>query len=581
MDTPLHVDTIWNSLRPLGNYQRCQIAYLLFMVMFQIAAVVLNFVLYGHVPDFKCNPLHEPLSTYGLPDAGENRTSYEVTYGKCEISVVTNTTNGTLLGTSTLSCKEGYFFDKTEGTTIISEWNLVCDQSGVGELGQTLVMAGQIVGATLFTSLADRYGRKPVFVSTHLLLFIMSLSLTFVPTFVVFAIMRFVIGALQQGMGLAMSIMTLEIVPQEHRGAVGALGQFAWTAFVVILAGIGYFMRNLSWRYIQLVTALASFHALASYWIVDESLRWLIANNRKDEAMKVIQRVARINKVSKAQVAEVMLLLSDGHEPGNRVSCNSRSEGLQPLNGHVVSPLQDVSDDTQDDTYTIATRMSDSSDKTNVIDLFRHRLLLKHSLILWFVWCTNSLTYFGLYLTSSSLTGNRHLNFFLNGLVELPGAFLYALLVNRLGRKRCCVLFHAVTGVALILSVVLLQIAGDNANSSLSILSTVLNYVGKLGIAASFALLFLYTPELYPTNLRNIGLGICSAAARIGGMIAPYSNIFASYVIWGPGVAFGICCILVAFLTLLLPETNGKELPQTVEDYNDWVKRKPKAAQTI
>ncbi|XP_033750920.1 solute carrier family 22 member 3-like isoform X2 [Pecten maximus] len=576
MNENVAVDSVWDSLGPFGKYEKIIIIYLL-VTSFQFACVDLNYVIYGHVPDFQCSPLHEPLSKYGLPRAEENGTGYEITYGKCDISVLTNTTNTT--STSILSCKEGYSFDKNEGTTIISEWNLVCDQSGVGELGQTLVMAGQIVGATLFTSLADRYGRKPVFVSTHLLLFVMSVSLTFVPTFVVFAIMRFVIGALQQGMGLAMSIITLEIVPQQYRGIVGAIGQFAWTAFVVILAGIGYFMRNLSWRYIQLATALVSVHALASYWIIDESLRWLIANKRKDEALKVIQRVARINKVSQSDLADVTQLLSDDHEPTNRVSCNSRPQGLQPVNG--VSPVPDSSEDTQDDTYTIETRLSDSVDKPTFIELIRHKLLLKHSLILWFTWCTNSLTYFGLYLTSASLTGNRHLNFFLNGLVELPGGFLYALLVNRIGRKRCSILFHAVTGVALILSVVLLEVAGDDVNTPLSILSTMLNYVGKLGIAASFALLFLYTPELYPTNLRNVGLGFCSAAARIGGMIAPYSNIFASYVLWGPGVVFGICCILVAFLTLLLPETNGKELPQTVEDYNDWVKQRPNASQAI
>ncbi|XP_060068863.1 solute carrier family 22 member 3-like [Ylistrum balloti] len=573
---PDSVDKIWQTLKPCGFYQVSQLAYVL-TGLGQIAAVVLIYVIIGHVPDFTCSPLQEPLSQYGFTDAGDNSSTYEITYGKCEISVLANTTNGTSQDEYILPCREGYSFDKNEGTTIISEWNLVCDQSGVGELGQTLVMTGQIVGATLFTSLADRYGRKPVFVSTHLLLFIMSLSLTFVPTFVVFAIMRFVIGALQQGMGLAMSIITLEIVPQQYRGLVGALGQFAWTAFVVILAGIGYFMRNLSWRYIQLATALMSFHALASYWIIDESLRWLIANKRKDEALKVIRRVARLNKVSEADVAGVTQLLSDDQELTNLVSCNNRAHpALQPLNGNAGN-----FDENEDDTHTVETRLSESVDKPTFIDLFRHKLLLKHSLILWFIWSTNSMTYFGLYLTSTSLTGNRHLNFFLNGLVELPGGFLYAILVNRIGRKKCSILFHAMTGVALIVSVTLLEITGDNVNSPLAILSTVLNYVGKLGIASSFALLFLYTPELYPTNLRNVGLGLCSSAARIGGMIAPYSNIFASHVIWGPGVVFGICCIIVAFLTILLPETNGKELPQTVEDYNDWVKQKPKTADKI
>jgi len=78
------------------------------------------------------------------------------------------------------------------------QWNLVCDQQGVGELSQLVVMAGQIVGGTVFTSLSDRYGRKSVYVPAYMLFFILSLALAFVPLFAMFVVLRFILGALLQ-----------------------------------------------------------------------------------------------------------------------------------------------------------------------------------------------------------------------------------------------------------------------------------------------------------------------------------------------------------------------------------------------
>ena len=45
-----------------------------------------------------------------------------------------------------------------------------------------------------------------------------------------------------------------------------------------------------------------------------------------------------------------------------------------------------------------------------------------------------------------------------------------------------------------------------------------------------------------------------------------------SYAVWGPGVLFGICCILAMFLMFLLPETAGRILSQTIEEMEIWTK---------
>jgi OCT family organic cation transporter-like MFS transporter 4/5 len=44
----------------------------------------------------------------------------------------------------------------------------------------------------------------------------------------------------------------------------------------------------------------------------------------------------------------------------------------------------------------------------------------------------------------------------------------------------------------------------------------------------------------------------------------------AYYVEWGPGVVFGICCLVVSFLCFFLPETRNRPLPQTLAEIENW-----------
>ena len=58
--------------------------------------------------------------------------------------------------------------------------------------------------------------------------------------------------------------------------------------------------------------------------------------------------------------------------------------------------------------------------------------------------------------------------------------------------------------------------------SALEPLTIALALVGKLGPAGAFGVIYVFSAELYPTVLRNAGMGASSCVARFGGMVAPY-----------------------------------------------------------
>ncbi|KAK3094450.1 hypothetical protein FSP39_001873 [Pinctada imbricata] len=516
----------------------------------------------SYTPPFRCKDLQGNLSDYNTGLQG-NVSDFWIGYDKCELTIhSSNHTPPPYTGMKpkTYDCLNGYHYDYDDGETVTMEWNLVCDKSGLGEFSTTMVIIGICIGGVIFTGLADRFGRKTVAVYTHILLLVCNVALTFMPIFAAFAGLRLFIGAFQQGLGLSTAITLIEMFPVEWRGFLGLPGALNWTFCVCTLALFAYIMKSLSWRYLQIVLSLVSIHALFGNWILDESLRWLVANKRYKEAANNIRKAAKWNKKDAEKILPLLYTKNQESDPLNEADKedNAYTKVKTKPNFSEVHSKEGMK--------------QDSSNRYTMMDILRNKILLRNSIILWYTWLVNSGVYYGLFLISGDLSvGNRYLNFFINGLVEIPAAFMYYALINRIGRKYTSVVFHGIAGVSLILSVVFLMVSTKSGDTA-SIVSLIFSYAGKLGISASFNTVFIYTPELYPTNLRNLGIGLASAAGRVGGVLSPYSTILMRNIAWGPGALFGSACLLAMALMFLLPETGSYVLPQTIEEMEAWVK---------
>ncbi|NXU00843.1 S22AD protein, partial [Buphagus erythrorhynchus] len=90
--------------------------------------------------------------------------------------------------------------------------------------------------------------------------------------------------------------------------------------------------------------------------------------------------------------------------------------------------------------------------------------------------------------------------------------------------------------------------------------TTVLATIGKFAASASFSTSYVYAAELFPTVVRQTGVGLCSMSARVAGILAPLISPLAQYHGAIPMAIFGSAPVLGGLLCVLLPETHGTEL---------------------
>ncbi|XP_028393936.1 organic cation transporter protein-like [Dendronephthya gigantea] len=398
-------------------------------------------------------------------------------------------------------------------TSIVTEWDYVC---GVDKykipLTKSIFYVGKFFGAYMFGWISDRYGRRVVFFVTAFIQFVSSLATTFSSDYYMYMILRLPIGICSGGNFMVGFLLATEMVGVKQRNWANGVMQGGYGVGIALQALLGYLLRN--WRHFNLLITLPNVLFILYWWWMPESPRWLVARGRTDEADKILVKIGKQNK---------MKLSREIH------------------------------------TDDIPHEKSASQKTYHIGHLFSTKRLRKITCIEGFSWLVTSLVYYGLSFNVDDLAGNVYLNFALSGLVEIPAYLLATILVNRIGRRIPLVLYFLIGGVALLST---LPIVLTGKDKELKGLVMTLSLVGKFTISACFYQVYIHTAELYPTVIRNNGMGFASLCSRIGGICAPF--IVDGTPTAFPYVVFGSASILAGLLSLLLPETKNKPLPEFV-----------------
>lgn len=103
------------------------------------------------------------------------------------------------------------------------------------------------------------------------------------------------------------------------------------------------------------------------------------------------------------------------------------------------------------------------------------------------------------------------------------GALLPIVLLNRFGRKKLLFTSLMISGMAAICAP---WVSTEQYGYML-----LLSMIGKSSITFAFSVLYIFTAELWPTNLRTTILNLCSMTGRMGGALAPLTTLLVSSLI--------------------------------------------------
>lgn len=134
------------------------------------------------------------------------------------------------------------------------------------------------------------------------------------------------------------------------------------------------------------------------------------------------------------------------------------------------------------------------------------------------------MVYYGISLSTSNLPGSMYLNAFLSGAVEFPGYLIVHLLLNRWGRKKLHFLTTFISGL-FCTSAILLVYFAEKVQWAFILVSM----LGKCFNTSAFAIIYIWTSELYPTVVRSAGVGIASMFARVATILSPFIGNLVSF----------------------------------------------------
>ncbi|XP_062553178.1 synaptic vesicle 2-related protein [Armigeres subalbatus] len=405
------------------------------------------------------------------------------------------------------------------GPALHCDWNITRYQQA---LVTTVVFLGMMLSSTFWGHLSDRYGRKPALTLCGVLLFLYGLLSSVAPSFGWLLLLRGLVGF---AIGCVPQSVTLyaEFLPTKQRAKCVVLLDCFWAlgaCFEVALAlAVG---PNLGWRWLLGLSAAPLFaFAVITPWL-PESARYHVTSGQSDKALSTLEQIAKDNK-------RPMLL-------GRLVV-----EGPSGSRGSVKALLGSS--------------------------------LRRTTLLLWFIWMSCAFCYYGLVLMSTELFGGKnktvvpetdndchplattdYMDLLWTTLAEFPGIFATIYVIERFGRKKTMALqFLFYAGCVLLITV-----------TNVRVFLTIILFMARGVIAGLFQAAYVYTPEVYPTALRSVGVGGCSALARLGAMATPYvAQVLFQSSIWSAVSVYGFFAVCASVACMLLPyETRGTDMGQ-------------------
>lgn len=186
----------------------------------------------------------------------------------------------------------------------------------------------------------------------------------------------------------------------------------AFLGIMLVLGGLSYALLCKTfpyWRTFILVAYPPSLLFLSYIYFLPESIRWLLSKGRKEEALEIVEKAAKMNKVT--------------------------------LSEEITRQLKTVDE-------KIKTGEKTEAQKGLWMQVMRSRIIMTRLAICSWWWITCTFVFYGLAINSVSLAGDKYTNYMLVVSVEVIAVVINALVLDRIGRKRTLLIAFVICGVS-------------------------------------------------------------------------------------------------------------------------------------
>ncbi|KAL5273011.1 hypothetical protein ACFFRR_000030 [Megaselia abdita] len=395
-------------------------------------------------------------------------------------------------------CSNFEFSHEYYGTTIIEDFNLVCDRKYLIASVETCGILGTVLASVISGWISDKYGRKPILMISLFLQVSLGTLLAFSNTLVMLMILRVLVGFATSSVFILNDVLVMELVSPKYRSAVGILNMMMICVGNVILAGAAYLERD--WRNLQIMITAPWIILLLTWYCIPESPRWLLAMEKYDQLMDLLKRMSKVNhKTLPSDIREI--LEKSPKEVENNKELNLFKE------------------------------------------VFSKPYFWKTVLLL-LIYFTMGGIYVALSLHLVGLGGDIYLNVAVSSLVEMFVTTLTILFALKFEVGQLIMYCMLACGISL-LSVNIVSESWNWGVIALAILARCLS-------GASNNVINSYAAKLFPTHIRNFAIGLGYFSLGVSGVVTPYIWLLEHVYELLPLTIMGIYGIAAVFLLCII-----------------------------
>ena len=322
------------------------------------------------------------------------------------------------------------------------------------------------------------------------------------------------------------SIIVAEYLPRNISNIVMSIENGSFPLAGIIIGIFFCFINNMKLLFVITVLIQTTTTYLSLKYF-KESPIWLFSMKLKERFVQTMREISVINE----REAQFEDWYKNNKEYLNKLMAKKSKD-------------KKVEEEDEEDikTYNLKEIFSFDSQRNNLIKSFS-------------TWFMIGCIFYGIILNLAYAKGSFYITCFCSFAGEISGELSSGVLAGIFGRVKVLLLGCFLAGISMIIYTLMDSIG----------LNYICIYLATLGIASSFNVLFIYTPELYPTPIRGIVCGYSFLLSRLGAMVvSPITSYFGSFT---TNILFSCCSIASAIILSKMPETLGKELQNEIPEF--------------